>query len=444
MPSRIYRTVLVTNFGKGTVRPLVAMVLRLSLSLGLSLFLGRALAKLIERADLPLGIPIIVAASLTVLLGFTVSGLVLLTIGSASKSVGHDLTTMFKLLPVRPRTRWLSGLLPTGLILGLIGIFGLLLLAPAAAGMQLPILTILAAWTFGLLAGLGLNQITKPAGQVNRLLLFVGLLIVGLRIFDQVVQAETELTQTLGAWLIIGLVSLNFVGYIQNFLGGYNRQPKINQASTKQLIPTVLPTSAWFLVKLARNQRTRSAYLISLGLSLFVALSIAIRHHTFSRPEDLLIFTAVLAATFACELRGTMRTFTPPEIAIKGTRSLFSAELIAALLAGVVVGLPVFFSLNSQVQSSAHFAVLYLLLQSFCSVAGLLAGTVLVPAGDQIGSQFFAAAIALGLVSGLIKVVNPAELLVMGQMVKVIGSTTLVASGAYLIEKLRRRHYGRT
>lgn len=443
---KLVQALLVVHFAKDSPRPLRSAFLRLFAAYCAALVLGLVCAKALAKADLPPGIPEQIALAAGSLLGFLLAGLLLLSLGAAESNRGaSSFQRNIRLMPLRPIARWSLQVLPGLLILGAVAIPLGLVVVTFARNMKLtPVLQVVAI-TVGLLAGQGFVMLSRPRGLSGKAIVFVGLIAAGLWLLEQTVSSKYDFLLDHGARLLVLAVVLMLSGFSQLYHNGYQIFSPLGSVNKRQLIPKYLPTSSWLFVKLWRNRRTRGSFLLAFGFNLCLAAAIIIKRTVFNDPSDVLLIGGVLAATFACDVRGVMRRYLPPEmVLLNGLKSIVWSQAVAVLVLGLAIGLPMFYTLNSQAINSTSFLLSFVALQSFCSMAGLLASTILVPAQGEVGSQFFSAAIAMGVLTLFLKYARLGTTSLAAQHLCWLVASLILFTFVYITEKIRRSNYGRT
>jgi len=174
-------------------------------------------------------------------------------------------------------------------------------------------------------------------------------------------------------------------------------------------------------------------------------LSMVLRHKIVSDPYSMLIIGGILAATFAGDVRGVMRRHVPPEIVlVGGAKGIAWSEVRAVIICGVLVGLPMLFALHGQIDDSIRFIFFYSSLQLFCSMAGLLASTLLVPGAGEAGTQFFTGVLATSALIVFPKFAHLSNVAYANQSLYWLVAGVILGWGIFITESLRRRNYGRT
>lgn len=443
----LWRTLLIVHFAKDGSKPFVSACIRLVTGYTGAFVFGFLLAKPIRRIGLPQGLPPAFLLSIALVLGFIIGGFLLLAV-SASQTATNKATVLqriVKLIPLSKVQRWLVAIAPPLLVLGMVGVFGGVLIAFAASAMEINGFLSVLVWTVGLLCGNGCLLLHKPSTLVMKGLVFIGLVISESMLLDKLLTTQSQKAQQIILYGINGAILIFIKGFWDVYHHGIGSQSGERGTQEKQLIPDVLPNSAWFMVKLWRNRRTRAGLLLALTLSMSSAASMLIRHRTFTDPFQLLLLGAILAATFGCDVRGVMRRNTPPEIVLlNGTKGIVMAEVTSVLICGLAIGLPMFMALHASADNQLLFLLSFISIQIFASLAGLFASTIFVPGSGDTGSQFFAAVLSSGVILSIPKISHFSDISYRMQSVCWLMASGLVCGVIYTTELIRRNNYGRT
>lgn len=445
--TKLFRTLLILHFAKGSVRPFRTAILRLAMTYLCALVFGYLLSRTMSQLTLPTDIPLRVVLGMVTGLGFVLGGLLMLT--TQANQNGATKSAIFqrqlRLLPISPVIRWLLQIVPNLLVVGAIAVFGSMLITPISHALQQPTFALLAAWIAGLVSSYGFVLLPKPQHLVNKGVVFVAVIALAFRLLDWMFTSTGLFAVQVGPYVLLIMLAMPIAGLYDQYRHGYALRPSWQASNFAALMPKFIPTKAWFVVKLWRNVRSRNALLLAISLSALTAASIVIRHKVFTDPYPVLLFGAILAATFACEVRGLMRRHLPPEAPLlTGLRGLVWSQLGVVIVVGFVIGLPVFFALNHQAVNSFQFLIFYCYLQAFASCAGLLASTLFVPGNGESGAQFFAAILATSLLLGFPKIAKLSDVPYGRQMPYWIFSAVVLTGGVFVIENIRRKNYGRT
>lgn len=444
---QLFQTMLITHFSKPSARPLTNALLRLVVGLGGAIGLGGVLSGAIRHAVLPQDLPQMLLISVALCVGFIIGGFVLLALGSSQSATqrGTVFQRITKLMPLSRSVRWLLAMSPALIVLSIVGAFGAIIANTVAQQMSVAPRFIIVAWTLGLLAGQGFMTLKHPRSIALKSLIFMLIVCLSLFIFDKVIGAASENTRTT---LLIGLDTLLLLplfGLVQSYWTPIALPMAQSSGLERPLIPNVLPHGAWFLIKLWRNKRTKSSIMLAIALSLSTALILLLKHKTFEDPYGILLFGAILAATFACDVRGVMRRHIPPEmVLLKGAKGIVTAEILAVMICGLIIGLPVFMALHSSASNAFLFITFYIAVQTFASLAGLFASTLFVPGAGDTGSQFFAAALASTAIICLPKIGHFSDINYDSQSLYWLAASLVLGAVIYITELTRRRNYGRT
>ncbi len=442
----LFRSMLIVNFSKHTVRPFANAVSRLLVAFFIALSLGLITSSAIKHATLPNDLPPRLIMVIALALGYILGGFVMLAMGSSqtTQSRGTVFQRILKTLPLTRLTQWGIILAAPLLVLGVISTFGLSPIVTLSRIMNFNVYAGILSWSIGLLAGFGCLILHFPKTLALKGLLFAITVSIILVMFDKVLSIQNDHDLNLLLMTICGTILVQLVGFWQSYQHGIVLlQDKVN-AEEKQLIPTVLPSNAWFLVKLWRNRRTRNSFYIVIVLSITSAISIVLRHKNFEDPYSILMFGAILSAMFACDVRGVMRRNIPPEmVLLKGTKGIVRAELVAVFWCSFIIGLPIFMAVHSMATNPLMFALFFLTVQLFSATAGLLASTLFVPGAGDTGAQFFSAALATITVLGLPKFGHFSDVSYDAQFSYWLMASIVLCVAVYVTELIRRRHYGR-
>lgn len=448
MPNgRLLSTMLAVHFAKDSSRPLRGAIYRICAAYAFALVFGMLLSRSVARAELPVDVPLRVTAPIIMGFGYIFSGLLMLTMQANQQGAQRTLAFLrtTRLLPIAKPVRYITQIAPSLLVLGVLYAFGVQIILALAKSMQHPGWLLALTLAAGLLAGYGLLLMAWPRTALQKGFLFVAVVSTALWLLDWTLTSNSESAVQAGSYSMLALFSMSLVGLVHQYNFGYELPISEQASQLKPLIPGMLPYAAWFALKLWRNGRSRTAFFLAISLSLLTAISIVIRRKTFSDPYPALLFGAVLASTFACDVRGVLRRHLPPEMPLlHGLRSVVVAQVWTVLCIGLVVGLPVFFAVHSDASNSGHFLLFYVCIQLFASLGGLLASAVFVPAAGETGSQFFAAIMATGLLLGFPKAAGITGASPVSQAPYWLAAAACFSLFIYGIELIRRRSYGRT
>ncbi len=442
---KLYKTVVLVNFSKDSSRPFMNALLRIFSAVAIALVVGKLIANIITKNQLPSDIPDQVIMTATIIPAFFLSGFSLMTLHANSGSVQKkdSLTRSVKLMPLPRTTRWLVNLLPGLIILGILSIFSLTIIFPLSDNLEVSLLKVLISWFIGIVSGFGFVMQKFIVNSVLKSILFLFINFSSIYIFNLVFSAETEAGQNVLLSLINLLIFIPILLFIATLFSTKIHSFAVGSSSDKQIIPLYLPASYWFMVKVWRNKRTRSTLLQSFTISLLISTYVILKNKVFTDPYVLLLFAAMLSAMVASEIRGIMRRYLPPEIIlINGVKGIVKSEVITLAIINLIIGLPILFSVHGQSSNSFTFLIFYLVIQIFASIGGLLASTILVPANNEAGSQFFSVTMAMSLLYVVPKIAKFSELKPDQQIIYWFLSALVAYGLVYAIELIRRRKYG--
>lgn len=440
----VLQTTLVSQFAKGAASPSRAMAYRLAAAYIFCGVMASVLRSSIQRADVPVDVPLRLTVALVILIGFMTSGLLFLTFhGALSAQVSQK--SLFRTLAIPRFVRLICTIAPSIAALGTLMVGGCLFLAELARAMQLPGVVICAGWIVGLMSGHGLVLAVKPRQLSVKVVWFMVVIATSFKLIEWLFTAQWQPAVSIGSYTICGLAGLPLTGYLQHYRWGYSVQDVHAIPVSRAMLPNFLPYSWWFILKLVRSRRSRQSFLLVLGVSSAIASTIVLRKITVPQPLLLLQIPALLAATFACDIRGLSRRYIPGEMMLFGSlRTFIKTQLWAVVLAAWLIGLPVVYAVHPQVSSSLSFLLMYLIVQSFAAVVGLLASTLFVPHAGEVGAQLFAALFVTSFLTGLPRIMpqisfdQPAA----GRLSLLISVLCIVAGMS--IETIRRKRYGRS
>ncbi len=442
----LFRTMLIVNFAKQSSRPFQNAAARLIIAWVGAIGLGIILSSAIHHAVLPNDLPLRLIMCVALVVGYILGGFIILAISSSQNASirGTTFQRIIKLLPLGNITRWILPLSAPLLVLAIIASFGVVVIHNASSVMNFNSIFVVLSWVVGLLCGYGCMILRFPRGIALKGLLFIGTIFTSLMLFDKVLSSDSEHMMNLILLAISGIIVWSLIGFVQSYKYGVSLPTNAIHGEEKPLIPNILPYGAWFLVKLWRNKRTRNSFYVVIVLSLSSAASIIFRNKTFQDPYGILLFGAILSAMFACDVRGVMRRNIPPEmVLLRGAKGIVRAEMVAVIICGVIIGLPIFMAVHSMASSPLAFGIFFLALQLFASLAGLFASTLFVPSAGDTGSQFFAAAVATSSILGLPKLGHFTDVNYDSQSYYWLIASVLLGVVIFMTEIIRRRHYGR-
>lgn len=442
----IYMTVISTRFGGGSSRPLHSAFMRIAGSYIAALCAGYIMAKTLHNVQFPTGIPWSVLSAIVMSVGFIMGGFAMLATGTSQQAGSRIvLHSMISLMPLKPRQRWLCMVLPILVVWGILVVFGLSTVRIIAEELDVSALMLGLLWSAGSLSGMVGSLAHKPSSSFIKTVFFICQVSILLALFNYLLQPAGIHHMQRILIAIYSIIAAQFYGLIDSYFHHSSIYSPTSNPEHRKIIPNYVPLSAWFLVKLWRNNRTRTSFGIAMLLSLSTAISILVRGTTFSDPYGMLILGAILSAMFACDIRGIMRRAIPPEaVVLHGLKSLVRSESSAVLFCGVIIGLPMYFALHGSATNQVVFLVFFLAVQAFSSIIGLLASTVFVPSTHETGAQFFSAIISCGAVVLFPRVAQFSHVSISMQIGLWSEAAVIAWVLIYVLENIRRKHYGRT
>lgn len=444
---KLWKTLLIVHFAKDVPHPLNSAIIRLMGGYVVAIVLGWIVAQPIAKANLPPDLPATLLLTLVLLIGFIIGGFLLLVINTAQSGSqrGTAFQRVAKLAPLSKWCYWWIIITPSIVILGMIAVFGAMLIAKIAPQMGVSALQTDGVLLVGLLCGHGCTLLRSPSRLAHKGMLFMGVIILAGVLLDRLLTSYSPVAARVITTIVDVLLGVFLIGFVHAYRSGLRRANDEHNTQVRQLIPTILPMASWLTVKLWRNPRTRASFLLAITLSSISAFIIILRHKTFADPYQLLLLGALFATTFACDVRGAMRRHIPPELVLlKGAKGIVRSEIGTVIISGIMIGLPMFFALQSSTTNSLLFIVSFVSVQVFASLAGLFASTLFVPGAGDTGAQFFAAMVASATVFMLPKATHFSDISVAAQSLRWFVASFVAAMTIYIIELIRRHNYGRS
>lgn len=443
--SLLWQAVLVVAFARGAYRPREALLTRLTVGYAAAIGLGMIFTKIVAKAGLPTSIPQQLAVNLCLLTGFVLSGLLLLTIYGNDAIKLNGLQKVILLLPISNTMRWLVRIVPGLLSLGMMSMLGGIVLGYLATRLQCSQLLIILSWLLGLLSGFGLVLLPRPRRLLLKAVAYAA--VVG----GSVWLVELSLTSSsVGKGKLIScLASCVLLLPIIGISASRRQTGRLDNLShgdiTVSLIPNIVSARSWLLVKVWRNKRTRNSLCLAFVLDAIVAISIVVKSKTVSDPYGLLMIGAILAASFAGDVRGLFRRHKPPEIVlINGVSGLVWSELRAVVLMSFLIGAPLALCLLVQADNLVAFLFLFASLHVFCGISGLFASTLFVPREGEAGVQFFTGVLASTSLVAIPRIMHFSSLSYGMQTLRWFIAACGGGVVIYVIENVRRKSYGRS
>ena len=448
----LWRAMLIVNFAKGSVHPMSSAIGRIMFGYVALIVLAILLIPAVSRIDIPKGLPWLMVSNVICISGFVLGGLISITMQTSSQNKSRQTTlgTVIHVFPLPRRVRWLVRIVPNLIILTMLGICGAILLSQISRDIGYGVLSYSSLTLIGLLllalfSGYGLTLLTYLRSILVKTIVYVLLVTLSVILFNKSLNIDS-IQQSSIVWWVVDLICLApMAGYWQNYRQSGKRLLISTQATTLALIPGYISAKSWFFVKIWRNLRTRNSLMLAVLLNSTIALVLIVRRITPSDPYGILFFGAMLASTFAGDVRGVIRRYLPPEmVLLRGLRGMVWSEIIVVLWCGVAIGLPVMLALVAHADNAIWFLLYYLVLQIFAVMAGLMASTLLVPASGETGVQFFTGILATVVLAGFPKLAKLSQINYINQCKYWLMAGILLGFGSYIIETIRRKSYGRS
>lgn len=441
---RLFITNLATTFSKGSQKPVQSLVIKMSLAVAVAVMLSRVIAKIIDHTQLPVDVPLRITAVIIMSLAFILCGLLLLVSQPGQEAYQGSFARITRLMPLPKPVRYLLQLAPSLTAVLLVILLGSTALGSVAKGIGQPFVVLELCWVAGALSGLGLQFMVWLRSKLYKVAYFVAsttLAVVGL---EKIYNTSSSFVVCTVPYLLMFVVLFPLVGLIHQYLFGYISKLAVVDQNHRQQLPELLPFKAWLGLKLWRNVTVRNSLLATVLLSGLMAATIILRRQLIADTYPILLFCALLASTFSTEIRGVLRRYMPPEsVLITGMRGLITQQLGVVYLLGIIIGLPLFFSVNGQAADSNRFAITFLCMQAYAVAAGQFVGAVLMPGGSETGTQFFASLLAGALVAFYPKYTHIADMSFSMSSVTWLAGAMMWAVLVYITEAIRRKSYGR-
>jgi hypothetical protein len=425
MPNLLYKATLAHTFGRGADRPFRAAVTRLAGLAAAALALGLLFAW--AARELPLTPPahpglMFFSCVLVVQIIITVT---LLSSSGVLSGDNDSFARWLKSLPLSTMHCSILLLLPTGVLI----ILALLLTAwPLVVLMHLlhtPALLILGGVLIGAASGLSLSRGLSLA--IGPRLMFVTAAMWAEYKLCAVLNSQKDVNQA--AMAAFGLLLTGLLGLLVYTL--IHRGKHTQGPGRGSVVRTAWTTPAiWPVKQLLR----RKSMVLSLGVSILLAtaLSVMTSRQGLADPAVLGLTGALLAGSFASDIRALARRWRPAEItALRGTLRFMGAHAAIAYFFGALITLPLAWSLHATIP--LHFVT-----QIGLGVSvGLLAGTLIVSEARDVTSQFLTILLLLALLVGLPQLPVIAQLSAHSRAAADIGLTLFCLIGSLSIETKR-------
>lgn len=435
--TRLYLAALAHSFGaRNNARPVRSALLRLGGLGGAAALLGFLIGTSMDGLTLtyvPHAYLLTFSAAVAVQIAAGFALVVALGVMRAGQS-----ETFVKLLltwPITKRMRWALFMLPN-LILAALAVILIgwpLSLLLAKLGLSWPLLLLGAGFgycsAFGLVRGL-------PLKLRNLLVVWIGAVVW---LEYQLLQRINDTTLPVDErwWYAAGLMAILLL--LTGLFATNNSELRalITAKEHAKKVRFSAPPRAWFLTKLLRRPNIR----LSFGVALLMSggIAIASQRYGLTDPEALGLFAAILAASFATDLRALSRRHNPAEItALRATRRFSGTYLAHTAIGSLLAVGPILWALTA-IADGWHLAfTAHIILQLLIGIAaGAFAGTFIVPEGRDISSQFMSTIIVLGILFALPQLPIVESLSLAQRTIVDMGCCLLLVLGVYAIEYKR-------
>ncbi|HSX29420.1 MAG TPA: hypothetical protein VLE73_02575 [Candidatus Saccharimonadales bacterium] len=392
----IYTVAIAHSFGSGSKRPFHAAIARLSMfgiaAATMSLLVGHGLQKL-PLSPVPHAWLLACPASVVVQAAAVCS--LVIAMGIMRVDMHERFIRLLLIWPLTARTRWALYMLPSLILVLLSTLLVAWPLAVALTQLGLAVPLIIAAFIAGCATALALVQ-SVPRNYSPLLLAWIPCnLWLEYAMLTRIGNASLPL-HTRG-WYAAALASV-FALLIALALRTVKRlTTTLTTVQSQTHNHRALPPAVWFLAKLLRSPSSRISFVGCLAISLFV--SIGARRQGATEPAAISLIGALLAASFATDIRARARRVWPAEItALRGSLNFVGIYLLHAFLGCMLAISPIIFTLTTLPYHWSLATGLHTCLQLSIGIcAGASAGSILVPEGRDISSQFTAGIIVLAI-----------------------------------------------
>ncbi len=447
MTGPLTKLLLVVNLGAGARRPLRAAICKLALVMVSSVSIGCAIGSAIWSAALPQDLPALWVVLLVAAAAYGLAGFVLLSIGATTERAVRQttLSRMIALWPLGPLQRWLIIVLPEVASIGATALLTMPMIVALAHALHLPVAYLGGGLLFGLGSGMGFGLLHITSSIAPKVLLFA----TSIACFVKLLTWNIEFARRPLAYACTGVLTLVLMifysGWWQSYRAAGRAMPGQRQAMPFISLSRELVYGWWFAAKLLRNRRTASSLVFCFLLTLATGCALYL-HPAAAGGTGWLLFGALLASTFAADVRGLVRRYKPPEIAVlQGVRFFVASEIQTTSALALVLGLPLFaVVLTTSTVPVPGVLLFYISLQVAGSMLGLLASTVFVPHAGELGAQFFATLMPTAVLSCVLRFGRLGDGSVLRQSGQWLAVSAVCAALLYTIEHLRSKNYGRT
>lgn len=422
---------LITSFGGRSRKPLASALSRISVTAAGLIGFSFVCLPAIRQLPLASGLPEIWWLSLIAVGVQMLTGVVMLV--AASVNLGKSrISNLLLCLPVSNFGRWLvinmSFIVLACLVIGM-------LLPPAlqiGSKISMPTWKLLLAILLGTISGYGLANYRTGLNFPLRIAASGGVVAGEYLIIKDLIRNFFVSDMSASYWtlLLLFLIPIFWVTL------SYRRVANDNQLeqSRGSLIIPFGGNVMWFFAKFARHRRTTLSFMVTLGLcaaAVYLSSKPGISSH-----NALLTIVAVLVSALVTDVRGISRKITPPEaVALRGSGFFIWQQIGVSIFIAFLATIPIFITISS----SPQILLPYFSTLLFSCGVGLVVSELLVSGLRDITGQLTAAAVSVGLILGLPKII-PAFI---NQNLTYLTLAALLGASCYVVERYRNNHIWR-
>lgn len=398
---QLYLAALAHSFGgQDSERPVRTALYRLAglaaCAAGLGWLVGKSMDGLVLAA-VPQAFLLVCAAAFAMQIAAAFA--LLVAVGMLRAGQAETFVQLLLTWPLTKRTRWLLFMLPSLVLAALAGLMigWPLYLLLSKLGLAWPLIA--AGCAVGYASAFGLVRGLPP--KINKLLIVWVAGVAGLEYWLLSHVNNIALPFSVRAWYAVALLAI-CAGLIGLFVhSSASLRALVTARERGGSVHHILPLSWWFGIKMLRRPGVRLSFGVALLMSLGIAVASA--RYGFNDTEALSLFAAILAASFATDLRALARRMNPAEItALKATARFTAAYATWAIIGGLAVTVPIVVSMAvSGIEWSWGLGVHVGLQMLIGALAGVFAGTLIIPEGRDISSQFMSTVLVLGILFAL-------------------------------------------
>jgi hypothetical protein len=362
------------------------------------------------------------------------AGLIFCLFYANGQAAGRKISLTLQILPLSRQQRWYFSVLPSLFMASLLMIMTVPPLALLGRSGGLPdILT----------AVLSLLAITSAAGltiyrRADTIIILLALAAVT-ALLPKLLQLAVRpgFLANLFLWPI--LLLMGFTGYL-GWYRSFTREPLQLLVKRRMAWASYLKLQ-WFWTKLMRNTEAGRSWMVSIAMATLLAGILIWRQVAATNSLGWFFFCAVLAVSFATEVRAASRHYRTPEIvSVKNVSHFVLSEWLATMTCAVFMGLPVLAAVMWATRD-LQLIVTFVSLQLFAGSLGLLVGSLIVSEDHNLGSQFISACLASCLLFLMPKALGLTNFGIREQSIGWAGLAAICLLITYLAEYKRRLHY---